>query len=121
MKILVVEDDLSVRETLGMVLEASNHEVILLENGSEALRYLESSWPDAMLLDLTLPEMTGEEVYTAINQKFGRVPPTVILSAAQKGADRARFLPGAMFLAKPYTIDDLEGVLTAVVRSRGAA
>ena len=33
MKILVVEDDLSVRETLGMVLESSNHDVVLLENG----------------------------------------------------------------------------------------
>jgi two-component system response regulator PhoP len=121
MKILVVEDDLSVRETLGMVLESSNHDVVLLENGIEALRYLEGSWPDVMLLDLTLPEMTGEEVFAAISKKFGRVPPTVILSAAQKGADRARYMSGAMFLAKPYTIEDLEGVLNQVVRDRGAA
>lgn len=116
MKILVVEDDLSVRETLGMVLESSGYEVILLENGQEALRYLEKNWPDAMLLDLTLPEMTGEEVYQAIQSKFGKLPPTVILSAAQKGADRARFLPGTVFLAKPYTIEDLEAVINQVVR-----
>ena len=121
MKILVVEDDLSVRETLGMVLESSNHDVVLLENGTEALRYLEKNWPDAMLLDLTLPEMTGEQVYAAIHEKFGKVPPTVILSAAQKGADRARFMVGAMFLAKPYTIEDLEDVLNQVIRARGAA
>jgi DNA-binding response OmpR family regulator len=121
MKILVIEDDLSVRETLGMVLEASGHEVILLENGSEALRYLEKNWPDALLLDLTLPEMSGEEVYAAIVQRFDKIPPTVILSAAQRGEDRARFMPGVMFLAKPYTIEDLETVLVQVVRARGAA
>jgi histidine kinase len=121
MKILVVEDDLSVRETLGMVLESSNHDVMLLENGAETLRYLEGNWPDVMLLDLTLPEMSGEEVYAAILDKFGRVPPTVILSAAQKGADRASFMPGALFLAKPYTIDDLETVLSQATRARGAA
>ena len=121
MKILVVEDDLSVRETLGMVLESSGHEVILLENGAEALRFMEKQWPDAMLLDLTLPEMSGEQVYAAILDRFGRIPPTVILSAAQRGADRARYMPGVMFLAKPYTIEDLEEVISQVVESRGAA
>jgi DNA-binding response OmpR family regulator len=121
MKILVVEDDFSVRETLGMVLESSNYEVVLLENGTEALRYLETNWPDAMLLDLTLPEMSGEEIYAAIVDKFGKIPPTVILSAAQKGADRARYMPGVMFLAKPYTIEDLESVIHKVIQSRGAA
>ena len=45
----------------------------------------------------------------------------MILSAAQKGADRARFMVGAMFLAKPYTIEDLEDVLNQVIRARGAA
>ena len=121
MKVLVVEDDVSVRETLGMVLESSNHEVALVESGVDALKYLEIHWPDAMLLDLTLPEMTGEEVYAAIHKKFNRVPPTVILSAAQKAADRARYMPGALFLAKPYTIEDLEAVLNQVVRVKGAA
>jgi DNA-binding response OmpR family regulator len=121
MKILVVEDDISVRETLGMVLESSDHEVVLLENGKEALNYLEKSWPDAMLLDLTLPEMSGEEIYSAILGKFGKIPPTVILSAVQKGEDRARHLEGAMFLAKPYSIEDLEQTLDVVIRSKGAA
>src|SRR6185437_4758631 len=121
MNILVVEDDLSVRETLGMVLESSGHEVVLLESGVEALRYLEKSWPDAMLLDLTLPEMSGEQVYAAILDRFGKIPPTVILSAAQKGADRARYMPGVLFLAKPYTIEDLEEVISRVIEARGAA
>ena len=121
MKVLVIEDDMSVRETVGMVLEASGHEVVLLESGVEALRYLEKNWPDALLLDLTLPEMSGEEIYAAIVKKFKKIPPTVILSAAQRGEDRTLYMPGALFLAKPYTIEDLESVLNQVVKARGAA
>jgi DNA-binding response OmpR family regulator len=120
MRILVVEDDLSVRETLGMVLESSEHKVDLIENGKNALNYLERTWPDVMLLDLTLPEMNGEEIYQQIQSRFGRTPPTVILSAAQKGADRAKYMPGARFLAKPYTIEDLEKILDQVTE-KGAA
>jgi len=119
-KILVIEDDLSVRETLGMVLESSHHHVDLIENGKQALEYLETAWPDVMLLDLTLPEMSGEEVFQAILNRFGKTPPTVILSAAQKAADRARYMAGVLFLAKPYTIEDLENVLLAVTRKSAA-
>jgi CheY-like chemotaxis protein len=120
MKILVVEDDLSVRETLGMVLESSDHEVALVENGKCALDYLQKKWPDVMLLDLTLPEMNGEEVYKKIHDNFGKTPPTVVLSAAQRAGERAKFMPGTMFLAKPYTIEDLEKILDEVT-TRGAA
>jgi DNA-binding response OmpR family regulator len=120
MKILVVEDDPSVRETLGMVLESYQHEPALLENGEQALDYLANRWPDVMLLDLTLPGMSGEELYERIAGRFGRVPPTVVLSAAQEGPSRVRQLAGALYLAKPYTIEDLETILCEV-KSRGAA
>ena len=123
MKVLVVEDDPSVRETLGMVLEAYQHEPNLVKDGEQALDYLQTSWPDAMLLDLTLPGMTGEEVYERIQQRFGRVPPTVVLSAAQQGASRTRHLSGARFLAKPYTLEQLADILVETVNSarEGAA
>ena len=121
MKVLVVEDDSSVRETLGMVLEAYDHHADLVENGSDALTYLETSWPEVMLLDLTLPGMSGEEIFESIHSRFGRVPPTVVLSAAQQGAVRARHMQGAWFLAKPYTIEDLEKILREAATSSKAA
>jgi DNA-binding response OmpR family regulator len=121
MRVLVVEDDLSVRETLGMVLEACEHQADLIESGDQALEFLKSNWPDVMLLDLTLPGMTGEEVFNRIRQRFGRVPPTVVLSAAQEGASRASSMPGTWFLAKPYTIEQLTAVLDVAATSRGAA
>lgn len=122
MKVLVIEDDSAVRETLGMVLEAFQHQPVLLENGKQAIEYLRKEWPDALLLDLTLEIETGEDVFRQIHQEFGRVPPTVILSAVQHGEVRAQHLPGTWFLAKPYTIEELAGILeTAVSSARGAA
>lgn len=122
MRVLVVEDDAAVRETLGMVLEAFEHEPILAENGQQAIECLRQSWPDALLLDLTLEGMTGEEVFNSIQNIFGKVPPTVVLSAVQHGEARARHIPGAWFLAKPYTIEELAEILDeAVAASRGAA
>ena len=122
MRVLVIEDDASVRETLGMVLEAYQHQPELVESGDQAVKLLKTVWPDVMLLDLTLQGASGEEVYEQINAEFGRVPPTVIISAAQQGESRARHLPGTFFLAKPYTIEQLEDVLgVAANASRGAA
>ncbi len=121
MNILVVEDDSSVRETLGMVLEAFNHAPTLVKDGEQALRTLREYWPDVMLLDLSLPGMNGEEVHQRILKEFGRVPPTVILSAVHEGADRARVLQGAYFLAKPYTIEQLGEILFVAAGGRGAA
>jgi DNA-binding response OmpR family regulator len=120
MRVLVIEDDASVRETLGMVLEAYQHKPSLVESGEEAIRFLKTEWPDVMLLDLTLQGMTGEEVYERIRAEFGRVPPTVVLSAAQQGASRARHLPGTFFLAKPYTIEQLEDILSIAANSAAA-
>ncbi len=121
MKVLVVEDDFSVRETLGMVLEAYHHEPLLVRDGEEALKKLGETWPDVMLLDLSLPGMSGEEVYAKIQSQFDKAPPTVILSAVHEGADRARFMPGTWFLAKPYTIEQLADILFEAGTSRGAA
>ncbi len=122
MKVLVIEDDSAVRETLGMVLEAFQHLPVLASNGDEALVQLEADWPDVILLDLTLEGVTGEEVYQNIVNRFGRIPPTIVLTAVPQGQNRQRYMPGTWFLAKPYTIEDLAEVLDeAVASSRGAA
>jgi len=121
MRVLVVEDDHSIRETLGMVLEAYQYEATLVESGEQALEILQKQWPDVMLLDLTLTGMSGEEVYAEVQRRFGRVPPTVVLSAVQQGANRVRHLAGTWFLAKPYTIEQLADMIDHAAASRGAA
>lgn len=110
-KVLVVEDDQSVRETLGMVLESFEYGVRLVGCGKEALVQLEKEWPDVLLLDLTLDGMTGEELFEKIQNRFGRTPPTVVLSAVQHGEKRTEHMHGVHFLAKPYTLEQLNEVI----------
>lgn len=121
MRVLVVEDDRSVRETLGLVLESYEFSPDLVESGEGAIARLEAQWPDVMLLDLTLEGMSGEEVYENIRRKFGKVPPTVVLSAAQEAKQRASQMPGAKFLAKPYTLEQLIEILQETSGSRQVA
>ena len=117
MRVLVVEDDRSVRETIAVVLAAYSHEAELAEGGSRALSILEemtakSQWPDVMLLDLKLDGETGEEVYESIRRRFGQVPPTVVISALIEAAERVgRMPPGTRLLSKPYTVDELLSLL----------
>jgi DNA-binding response OmpR family regulator len=120
MRILVVEDDRSVRETLGIVLESYNYKADLVDGAEPALQYLQSSWPDVMLLDLTLEGISGEELYGMIQQKFGRVPPTLVLSAVQHGQSRVERMPGAKFLAKPYTLDQLVEMVRGISGAKAA-
>ena len=121
MNIMVLEDDPSVRETLGLVLESSSHHANLVDSGEAALEALKKKWPDVLLLDLTLPGMSGEQVFDKIRSTFGHVPPTVVLSAAQEGESRAAHMEGAWFLAKPYTIDQLEEVIVEASSKRKAS
>ncbi len=115
MRILVVEDDAMVRETLGMVLESLEYQVDLAETLEEALEFLKHSWPDALLLDLCLGSMPGERVHSEIFRAFGKVPPTLVLSASHQLERRAKSLVGAHFLAKPYSLEDLTRSIEAVV------
>jgi DNA-binding response OmpR family regulator len=121
MRVLVIEDDASVRETLGMVLEAYQHQPILVADGEKAVELLERDWPDVMLLDLSLPGMSGEEVFEHIMARFGRVPPTVVISAVQQAAARVQRLPGARFLAKPYTLEQLDACIREAATSQAGA
>jgi DNA-binding response OmpR family regulator len=115
MRILVIEDDAMVRETLGMVLESLEYQVDLAETLEQALTFLKRSWPDALLLDLCLGAMPGERVHSEILRAFGKAPPTLVLSASHQLERRAKSLVGAHFLAKPYSLEDLTRSIEVVV------
>jgi CheY-like chemotaxis protein len=111
-QILIVEDDLSIRETLAEVLEDESYAVLQAVNGQEALNLLNSgARPHLLLLDLMMPVMTGWqflEVYVR-TPDFAQIP-VLVFSAASPRAD----LKGAQeVLHKPL---NLEQLLAAVER-----
>jgi len=76
--VLVVDDEASIRESLRMILEYEGYAVDEAENGSQALARVADRAPDAVVLDIKMPEMDGLEVLTAFNERGYDMPVLVI-------------------------------------------
>ncbi|MGE4288134.1 MAG: sigma-54-dependent transcriptional regulator [Salinivirgaceae bacterium] len=77
-KILVIDDEKSIRNTLKDILEYEKHEVVLAANGMEGLEQLQNQSFDAVLLDIKMPEMDGIEVLEKINATYPEVQVVMI-------------------------------------------
>jgi CheY-like chemotaxis protein len=108
MRVLLVEDDEGIRECVAEVLDG--HRVDTAANGLEALRLIEAgNQYDAMLLDLLMPVMGGQELLEELESR-GIAMPTVIMTAQSKPSVVGRHL-----LHKPF---EIEGLLAALEHCR---
>lgn len=93
-KILVVDDDPDMRETLQMILESGGYTVVMAEDGEKCLAKLKEEHPDLLILDLLMPRMDGFEVCKALKDpryaKHARMP-IIILSSIQEGVSQRRY------------------------------
>lgn len=106
LKVLVAEDDASVRLTIQFVFEDEGFDVLLAEDGEEALRLARSELPDVILLDQVMPKLDGKQVLTALRaEEATRAIPVFVLTGMSRGAPDD--WPGAEFVGKPFSPDDL--------------
>ena len=114
-RVLIVDDEPMVRAHLRHALEGQGYEVEEAETGYAALSAISERAPSAVLLDVTMPDISGIEVVKRLRQRGSHVP--VILSSGYHGAtldvERGSF---QAFLRKPYVLADL---LAAVERVLG--
>ena len=118
MKILVVDDERAVRESLRRALELEGYEIDLAEGGEEALRRLASSAePDAMILDVLMPGVDGLEVCRRLRSDGSRLP-VLMLTARVEVEDRVEGLDAGAddYLTKPFALDELKARLRALLR-----
>ncbi len=118
-RILVVDDSVDSAESLAMMLRLSGHEVRTAYNGPSALADAASAPPDAVLLDIGLPDMDGFEIVRRLRQKDG-LSQTVIIAVTGYGqdADRRRTKEAGFdyHLVKPIDSAQLEQVLSGLLR-----
>ena len=121
-RVLVVDDDPMVRETLGQVLRDEGYEVELANDGESALERLHASRPDAVLLDLMMPGMNGRRFLQALRDDPAYVTLPVMLMTAVHGLEvNLATLGTTEVIYKPFNVDDLlNKVALAVYRSRGS-
>ncbi len=83
--IAIVEDDQSIRDMYRLKFEADGYKVVVASNGKEGLVLAERSKPDVILLDLMMPEMTGDEMLKAMRKTdWGKNIKVIILTNVSK-------------------------------------
>ena len=118
MKILVVDDERAVRESLRRALELEGYEIELAGDGSEALDRLESSEePDAMILDVLMPGVDGLEVCRRIRGTGSKLP-VLMLTARTEIEDRVAGLDAGAddYVTKPFALEELLARVRALLR-----
>lgn len=120
-RILVVDDEDSLRRLLKAVLERAGHDVITANNGFEAVRLVDAEPFDLVITDLIMPEMEGIQT---IGQLRRLAPDTKIIAMSGGGRgsagdylDLAKQLGATMSLAKPFTPDSLLAAVKSTLES----
>ena len=108
-KVLVVDDEPDTLELVKLVLESGGFTTILAKNGKEALGIIEDSKPDAVLLDIMMPDMDGWEVFRKIKERYEGIP-IAILTAKAQNIDRLlglHVLKVDDYITKPFGKNEL--------------
>jgi signal transduction histidine kinase/ActR/RegA family two-component response regulator len=104
-RILVVDDEPSVRELLGDILEGEGYEVSLASNGTEALELFDAHAFGAVFTDLGMPGMSGWELARAIRERSSDIPLAVVTGWGEAvGSDEQQEAKVDWIVAKPFSI-----------------
>ena len=116
-RVLVVDDDRAVRESLRRSLEFNGYDVSLAADGAEALATLGSAHPDVVVMDVMMPRLDGIETTRAL-RATGNDVPVLVLTARDAVGDRVEGLDAGAddYLTKPFALQELLARLRALLR-----
>jgi two-component system, OmpR family, response regulator MprA len=120
MRVLVVDDDRAVRDALRRVLTLDGYDVQSADGGIEAIDAVAHAVPDAVVLDVGMPDIDGIEVCERLRRLGNRVP-ILMLTARVEIADRVAGLDAGAddYLVKPFDVNELKARLRALLRRSG--
>ena len=115
-KILVVEDDSSVKNLIATTLKAHDYQYLVAMDGKEALLEASSHNPDIMLLDLGLPDVDGIEIIKNIRSWSNM--PIIVISARSEDSDKIVALDAGAddYLTKPFSVEELLARIRTTIR-----
>ncbi|TDD71584.1 response regulator transcription factor [Jiangella aurantiaca] len=122
MRVLVVDDDPGVRESLRRSLAFNGYQVELAADGEEALRTISAEPPDAVVLDIMMPRLDGLATCRAL-RAAGNDLPILMLTARDEVSDRVSGLDAGAddYLPKPFALEELLARLRALLRRAAPA
>ena len=121
MKILVVDDEQAVRESLRRSLRFNGYEVLTANDGLEAVETVRAENPELLILDLMMPNMDGLEVCRTLRSE-GWDRPILVLTARDGVSDRVAGLDAGAddYLPKPFALEELLARVRSLVRRASA-
>jgi two-component system, OmpR family, response regulator MprA len=120
-RLLVVDDDASIRSVLGRSLPYEGFDVTSVAHGHAALQVLREQAVDCLILDIGMPGIDGLEVCRRLREAGDRTP-IILLTAYDGIGDRAGGLEAGAddYLVKPFALEDLVARVRALLRRSGA-
>ena len=122
MRILVVDDEPAVRDAVDRALRLAGYDTELAADGAQALDALALRAPDALVLDVLMPQVDGLEVCRRLRAAGDRTP-VLVLTARDAVPDRVRGLDAGAddYLVKPFALEELLARLRALLRRSAGA
>lgn len=120
-KILIADDDPDILELLKFTLETENHQVLLATNGEDAFKKISAEMPDAVVLDVMMPKMTGYEVCEKIRE-HPALASTLVIMLTAKGQTKDKItgikLGADDYMAKPFEPHELSARIEGLLLRR---
>lgn len=114
LKVMIIDDSKTIRRSAESLLQKAGCEVIVADNGFEALPLISSQRPDIMFIDIMMPRLDGYQTCALVknNPKYCDIP-IIMLSSKDGLFDRAkgRVVGAEQYLTKPFTREDLLGAI----------
>lgn len=114
LKVMIIDDSKTIRRTAETLLKKAGCEVLIAENGFEALPIISANHPDIIFVDIMMPRLDGYQTCALIknNPRF-QATPVIMLSSKDGLFDRAkgRVVGAEQYITKPFTRDDLLGAI----------
>lgn len=117
-RVLIVEDDADVAAVFGLILEQAGFKALVVNNATRALEAIAISFPQALIIDLMLPDMNGLDLVRYLRRhKTGSSVPLVVVSGQTGGFQMNQALKAGadVFLGKPIGVGELIGAFTALL------
>jgi DNA-binding response OmpR family regulator len=113
MKVLLVEDEVALADVMARNLHARGHDVTSVYTAEAAVLAMAEAWPDVLILDVNLPDLTGWDVLRRLSVADRASLPAIVISAAPISQKRIEEFRPFRALMKPFPIDALVRALDA--------
>jgi two-component system response regulator PilR (NtrC family) len=116
--ILIVDDELSMREFLQILLEKEGYKTLTAANGSEAVKLIQANNIELVISDIRMPEMTGLDLLKEVKKKDYFIP-VIMITAYASPEDAVLAMKGGAYdyITKPFKVDEIKNIIKTALNS----